>query len=257
MRAVNGLFAVFVIGQEGIEALTAGVAEKIISGHVFILAESSPGWERSVWYNTCMTEFDLRKPNPLLIVISGPSGVGKDSVVQRMKEREFPFHFVVTATTRERRANEVNGRDYFFVSKDEFARMIEENELIEYAIVYGDYKGIPKEQVRNAFASGQDVVMRVDVQGAETVRKLAPEALLIFITCESEEELETRLRERKTESADSLALRIATARKEFQRLEAFDYVIINPDFCLDETVNKVRAVITAEHLKVDHRKVSL
>ena len=204
-----------------------------------------------------MSEFNLPKPNPLLIVISGPSGVGKDSVVQRMKEREFPFHFVVTATTREKRPSEVNGRDYFFLSKDDFAQMIEANELIEYAIVYGDYKGIPKAQVRDAFASGQDVVMRIDVQGAETVRKLAPEALLIFITCENEEELEDRLRKRKTESADSLSLRIATARKELQRLEAFDYVIVNQDFHLDDTVEKVRAIIAAEHLKVHHRKVTL
>ncbi|MCQ3937652.1 MAG: guanylate kinase [Chloroflexi bacterium] len=202
-------------------------------------------------------EFNLRKPNPLLIVISGPSGVGKDTIVQRMKERGFPFHFVVTATTREKRPAEVHGRDYWFVSKDEFARMIEQNELIEYAIVYGDYKGIPKAQVREALASGKDVVMRLDVQGAETVRKLAPGALLIFITCETEEELERRLRLRKTESADSLALRIATARKELQRIEAFDYVIVNQDFHLDETVEKVRAIITAEHLKVAHRKVDL
>lgn len=192
-----------------------------------------------------------------MIVISGPSGVGKDSIVQRMKEREFPFHFVVTATTRARRENEVHGRDYWFVSKEEFARMIEENELIEYAIVYGDYKGIPKAQVREALDSGKDVVMRLDVQGAETVRKLAPEALLIFITCENEEELERRLRERKTESADSLALRIATARKEFQRLDAFDYVIVNQDFHLDDTVEKVRAIIAAEHLRVHQRKVNL
>ena len=201
--------------------------------------------------------FELRKPDPLLIVISGPSGVGKDSVVQRMIERGFPFHFVVTATTREKRANEVHGRDYWFLSIDEFAHMIEENELIEYAIVYGDYKGIPKAQVREALASGKDVIMRLDVQGAESVRKLAPEALLIFITCESEEELERRLRERKTETADSLSLRIATARKEFQRLDAFDYVIVNQDFHLDDTVDKVRAIISAEHLHVHHRKVNL
>jgi guanylate kinase len=201
--------------------------------------------------------FELRKPDPLLIVISGPSGAGKDTVVQRMKERGFPFHFVVTATTRERRANETHGVDYWFVSKSEFARMIEENELIEYAIVYGDYKGIPKAQVREALASGKDVVMRLDVQGAETVRKLAPEALLIFITCENEEELERRLRKRRTETADSLSLRIATARKEFQRLEAFDYAVVNRDFQLDDTVDKVRAIIAAEHLRVHHRKVEL
>jgi guanylate kinase len=203
------------------------------------------------------TTFELRKPEPLLIVISGPSGVGKDSVVQRMMERGMPFHFVVTATTREKREAEVHGKDYWFLFKDEFARMIEHNELIEYAIVYGDYKGIPKAQVREALESGKDVVMRLDVQGAETVRKLAPEALLIFITCESEDELERRLRERKTETADSLSLRIATARKELQRIEAFDYVIVNHDFHLDDTVNKVRAIIDAEHLKVQHRKVTL
>lgn len=201
--------------------------------------------------------FELRKPHPLLIVISGPSGVGKDSIVQRMMERSFPLHFVVTATTREKRENETHGRDYLFVSKDEFARMIEENELIEYAIVYGDYKGIPKAQVREALASGKDVVMRLDVQGAESVRRLAPEALLIFITCESEDELERRLRERKTETADSLSLRIATARKELQRIEAFDYVIVNHDFHLDDTVGKVRAIITSEHLRVHHRQVTL
>ena len=135
--------------------------------------------------------------------------------------------------------------------------MIDENELIEYAVVYGDYKGIPKWEVRDALASGKDVVMRIDVQGAETVRKLVPEALLIFITCESEEELERRLRERKTESLDSLSLRIATARKELQRIQSFDYVIVNRDFHLDDTVNKVRAIIDAEHLRVHHRKVEL
>ena len=164
-------------------------------------------------------DFNLVHSKPLLIVISGPSGAGKDTILQRMKERELPFHFVVTATTRPRRENEIDGRDYFFVSKDEFARMIDEDELIEYAIVYGDYKGIPKQQVRDALASGKDVIMRIDVQGAETVRKLAPEAVLIFITVDSEEELLTRLRERKTETADALKLRMATARKELQRVE--------------------------------------
>ena len=177
--------------------------------------------------------------------------------MQRMQERGLPFHFVVTATTREKRANETHGKDYFFVTKDEFAHMIDADELIEHAIVYGDYKGIPKQQVREALASGKDVVMRVDVQGAESVRKLAPEALLIFITCEGEEELERRLRLRKTETADALALRIATARKELQRIGEFDYVIINSDFHLDDTVENVGSIISAEHLKVKPRKVDL
>jgi guanylate kinase len=201
-------------------------------------------------------DFNLVNPKPLLIVISGPSGAGKDTILQRMKERELPFHFVVTATTRPRRENEVHGRDYFFVSKEEFAHMIDQDELIEYAIVYGDYKGIPKQQVRDALASGKDVVMRIDVQGAETVRKLAPEAMLIFITVDSEEELLTRLRERKTETADALMLRMATARKELQRVGAFDYVVLNRDFHLDDTVDTIRAIIQAEHHRVNPRMVS-
>jgi len=203
------------------------------------------------------SEFDIPKTTPLLIVISGPSGSGKDTVMQRMKERGMPFHFVVTATTRPKRANEIQGRDYWFVSKEEFARMIEENELIEYAIVYGDYKGIPKDQVRQALASGRNVVLRIDVQGAETVRKLAPEALMIFLTTENEVELERRLRDRKTETNDSLALRIATARKELQRLEAFDYVVVNRDSHLDETVDTIRSIIEAEQHRVRQRKVPL
>jgi guanylate kinase len=215
-----------------------------------------------VWYNLPMTpytdsEYNIHHPVPLLIVISGPSGAGKDTVMQRMKERGLPFHFVVTATTRPQRENEIHGRDYFFVSKEEFARMIDEDDLIEHAMVYGDYKGIPKKQVREALTSGMDVVMRIDVQGAETVRRLAPDALMIFITTESEQDLVHRLETRKTETADSLALRIATARKELKRVEAFDYLIVNREYHLDETVDTIRSIIDAEHHRVKPRKVEL
>ncbi len=203
------------------------------------------------------SEFNLYKPQPLLIVISGPSGVGKDSVVQCLKSRGLPVHFVVTATTRPRRENEVQGEDYFFVTKEEFARMIEDEELIEYAIVYNDYKGIPKQQVRDALASGKDVVMRLDVQGAESIRKLAPEAVLVFLTTQSEDELVQRLKARRTETADELALRIATARKELKRASEFDYVVVNADGHLDETVDTVVALLRAEHHRVNPRKVSL
>jgi guanylate kinase len=203
------------------------------------------------------SEFDLYHPQPLLVVISGPSGVGKDSVVQAMKENGQPFHFVVTATTRPRRAEEVHGKDYFFVSKEEFAHMIEQDELIEYAIVYGDYKGIPKQQVREALASGRDVVMRLDVQGAATVRKLASEAVLIFLTTQNEEELVERLKSRKTDTAEDLSLRIATARQELKRAAEFDYVVVNADSHLKQTVETIIAIIDAEHHRVNPRKVSL
>ncbi len=194
---------------------------------------------------------------PLLIVISGPSGVGKDTVLQRMKERNTPIHFVVTATTRPARPGEVDGRDYLFVSNDEFAELIETGELLEYAIVYNDYKGIPKQQVREALATGKDVVLRLDVQGAQTVRALAPDALLIFLTTASEAELEERLRERKTETPEGLNLRIATARQEMRRIGEFDYVVVNPDYQLDQTVDTLLAIIEAEHCRVKPRRVSL
>ena len=202
-------------------------------------------------------EFDVLHPQPLLIGVYGPSGVGKDTVLQRMKERELPFHFVVTATTRPRRANEVHGQDYFFLSKEEFARMIDEDELLEYAIVYNDYKGIPKQQVREALASGKDVIMRIDVQGAATIRKLAPDAILVFLTTENANELVHRLETRKSETAESLSLRIATARQELKRVDEFDYVVINHEFFLDDTVDTIRAIISAEHHRVSQRNVSL
>jgi guanylate kinase len=196
-------------------------------------------------------------PEPLLIVLSGPSGVGKDAVLLRMKERNLPFYFVVTATTRARRPNEVEGIDYFFVSHDEFARMIEADELLEYAYVYNDYKGIPKAQVRQALASGQDVIMRLDVQGAATIRKLCPGALLIFLTTQNEGELVHRLKTRSTESPDELSLRIAMARQELKRIQDFDYILVNREHQLDDTVDKILAIVQAEHHRVHPRKVTL
>ncbi len=207
---------------------------------------------------THTSEFNILNPEPLLIVISGPSGVGKDTVLHLMEERGNQlFHFVVTATTRPIREGEVHGKDYFFVSSDEFAHMIEENDLLEYAIVYNDYKGIPKQQVRDALASGKDVIMRLDVQGAATVRKMAPEVVLIFLTTESEEELVSRLKARKTETAEGLNLRIATARQEMKRAAEFDYVVINKDDHLNEAVDTIQAIIHAEHHRTNPRKVSL
>lgn len=194
---------------------------------------------------------------PLLIVISGPSGVGKDTLVQRMEELGCPFHFVVTVTDRPPRSHEVDGEDYFFVSTDEFERMIEQDELLEHAVVYGQHKGVPKQQVREAMASGKDVVMRVDVQGAATIRHIVPEAVLVFLTASSERELEQRLRDRGGDSLEQVERRIATARQEMKQLPAFDYVVVNRDEELDKAVRDVLAIIRAEHRRVDQREVNL
>jgi guanylate kinase len=201
--------------------------------------------------------FDLYHPQSLLVVISGPSGVGKDVTLQMMKQRNFPLHFVVTATSRPPRLGEQDGVDYFFVSPQRFEEMISNNELIEYATVYGQYKGIPRFQVRQAFNSGRDVILRIDVQGAASIRKLYPDAVLIFLLPGNEEEWLCHLRERKTETPKSLAVRVATAREELKRLGEFDYVVVNTHGSLDKTVDTIAAIITAEHHRVSHRKVEL
>jgi len=206
-----------------------------------------------------MIEIDMKKPQrtPLLIVISGPSGIGKDTVVDGLKARNLPFHFVITATTRAPRDYEVPGVDYFFYSPEEFEKMIAEDELLEHAWVYSAYKGVPKSQVREALESGEDVVMRLDVQGAQTVRKLCPEAILVFLTANTKEEWLYRLRERRSETDEELQLRIDTARAEFETLDIFDYIVVNEQDKLDDTLDVIESIISAEHHRVHPRKVSL
>jgi guanylate kinase len=201
--------------------------------------------------------FDLYHPQPLLIVISGPSGVGKDAVVRTLQRRQASLHFVVTATSRAMRETEVNGVDYLFISEEQFKNMIARDELMEYAIVYDQYKGIPKSQVRDAMASGKDVIMRIDVQGAATIRKLCPEAVLIFLIPANQDEWIQRLKERRTESAESLRVRIQTAQQELTHMGEFDYVVVNAQNCLDEAVDAIEAIIDAEHHRVNPRKLCL
>lgn len=198
-----------------------------------------------------------RQQQPLLIVISGPSGVGKDTVVHRMRERRLPFRFVVTATSRPRRDDEVDGVDYLFLTHEEFEGMAARGEFLEHALVYGQFKGIPRRHVREALTTGQDVVFRIDVQGAETVRRLCPEALLIFLATRDEEELARRLRKRRTESAEALELRLAAARQEYQKVGLFDYVVVNGDDELDRAVDTIEAIIRAEHHRTRPRRVTL
>jgi guanylate kinase len=197
------------------------------------------------------------KSNPLLVVLSGPSGAGKDTVLAGLMKCDHPFHFVVTVNTRPKRPDEIEGVDYYFITKEHFAEMINRDELLEHAVVYGDYKGIPKQQVRDALTSGKDVLMRLDVQGADTVHRLVPEAVMIFLTAPSEEELIARLQARETEPPDQLHLRMATSRQEMKRMSEFDYVVVNREACADQAVKDVMAIIRAEHCRVQQRVVNL
>lgn len=196
--------------------------------------------------------------HPKLIVISGPSGVGKDTIARSLIDTDPDrYYFVVTATTRPPRDGEVHGVDYFFFSNDEFAEMIENNELLEYAVVYNDYKGIPKQQIRDALGSGRDVIMRVDVQGAATIRKIIPNAISVFLTTETEEELVRRLIERKSETAEGLKLRIAAARQEMKRLQEFDYWVVNAEGRQERAVREILSIIEAAHCLVNQEPIRL
>jgi guanylate kinase len=183
--------------------------------------------------------------------------VGKDAVVQALQRRRPATHFVVTATTRAQRPGEAHGVDYLFVSREEFASMVTRGELLEHALVYGDYKGIPKAQVRDALAAGTDVVLRLDVQGAATMRRLLPSAVFVFLAAESEAALVARLVSRKTEPADKLLLRVATAREETRRLSEFDYSVVNAQGQLERAVDDLCAIIDAERLRVSRAPVEL
>ncbi|KAL8218262.1 hypothetical protein R6Q57_021635 [Mikania cordata] len=196
------------------------------------------------------------KPRPMVIVISGPSGVGKDCLIKCLREARENIHFVVTATSRPMRPGEVHGKDYFFVSKDEFLRMVDNDELLEYALVYGEYKGIPKQQIRDYMAKGYDIVLRVDIQGASTLRKiLGDSAVFVFLVAESESELVMRLIDRRTESKEALLVRVATAREELKQMKNFDYVVVNAEGKLDSCVKMVESIIDAEKAKVVQRRV--
>lgn len=199
--------------------------------------------------------FDIFHPQPLLIVISGTSGVGKDAVIKGLKRRNLPLHFVVTATSRKPRAEEVEGKDYFFYSAEEFQERIDRGEFIEHALVYEELKGIPRWQINDALMSGKDVVVKVDVQGAATLRNLYPQALLIFIIPHTVDEWVGRLKRRNTETTETLAVRVETAKREVTQINMFDYIVVNADGQLEKAVDDIIDIINAEHHSVQHRKI--
>ncbi len=183
---------------------------------------------------------------PLLVVISGPSGVGKDALLAALKARGRPYHFAITATTRPRRGDEMDGRDYYFVTPDRFEEMAAGGELLEHALVYGHRYGVPKAPVREALASGRDVLLRTDVQGAATIKGAVPQAVTIFLAPASLSELEERLRRRATDSEDTLRLRLGVARREMDAAGHFDHVVVNAEGRLEEAADRVERIIATE-----------
>lgn len=194
---------------------------------------------------------------PLLIVLSGPSGVGKDAVLQRMRELGKPFHYTVTATTRPIRSGEIDGVDYVFVDREQFQSMIVNKQLLEYAEVYGNWYGVPSEPVKDALGKGKDVILKIDVQGAENIRKKTTEAVYVFLAPPSLQELERRLRERMTDSEEALTRRLKTASGEMQDARKFDHVVVNRNERIDDAVADIMGIVEQEQSKKQRTGVRL
>lgn len=232
------------------EVAKAGTAEEVTIAALDRLIESEGPVPE-------IAEYVTRPAPPVLVVLTGPSGVGKDVTLQRMQALGMPFHYVVTVTTRAVRPGEIDGVHYFFKSREEYRQMLEKHELIENAEVYGNYYGIPRSQVIVPLQQGRDVIMKPDVQGARRIRQLEPDAIFIFLAPPSMEELARRLYHRKTEDLEELSRRLTVARQEMQAISDFDYVVVNHHRRLDETVDAIQTIIAAEKKRVHPRRIRL
>jgi guanylate kinase len=192
--------------------------------------------------------------SPLLVVLSGPSGVGKTTLTKALLEQGWPGHVMVTVTTRRPRAGEIDGLHYHFRTPQEFQRMIERRELLEYAEVHGNWYGVPVGPVREQLAAGRDVILTIDPQGAQTIRGRTSGAVFIFLAPESPHELVERVKARGQDSAEQRTLRLLNAEREMAELPKYDYLIINRQDHLAEAVERLKAILLAEHSRVHPRR---
>ena len=194
---------------------------------------------------------------PLLIILSGLSGVGKDAVLAELRRDGPPLEIIVTMTTRAMRPGEREGVPYHFVTSERFMAMHNAGELLEWAEVYGNYYGNSRSEVKAALAAGKDVLLKVDVQGAATIKKLVPESIAIFLATPTLAMLEARLRSRGTESSADLDLRLKTAAGELEQLPQFDYLVMNNEGGIMKAAADVRAIITAEKCRIGRCRPAL
>lgn len=190
------------------------------------------------------------KKRGLLIVVSGPSGAGKDTVCNKLLEEEKNIWISVSMTSREPRKNEIEGKDYYFITKEEFEKRIDDEEFLEYAVVHSNqYYGTPKNKIEEKLSKGIDVILVIDIQGALKIKEQIEEALFIFIVPPSMEELKKRLIERNTETKEKILERFKTAYNEINEIKKYNYVVVNDR--VNNAVNKVKSIITAEKCRVD------
>jgi guanylate kinase len=192
-----------------------------------------------------------------LVIISGPSGVGKDAILEEMKRRTppHPRHYVITCTTRRRREGEIDEVSYLFLSPEDFGRLRDDDNLLEASEVHGNWYGTPRDQVQSALASGRDAILKIDVQGARKVRAKVPDALLIFVVPPSIEVLRERLVGRNTEASADLERRFRDASDELARQHEYDHVVINETGRLGRTAQAIDDIIAAEHERYPDRRL--
>lgn len=188
------------------------------------------------------------EPKPMLVIVSGPSGVGKDTILEALQRRSHrpPYHYVVTCTTRARRPGEIDGVSYKFMTVAEFLALRDSGELLEANEVHGNWYGTPRAGVREALARGQHAILKIDVQGAQVVKGCVPGALLIFVVPPSLETLFQHLKARRTESADELELRQRNAAVELARSQDYDHVVVNEEGKVDQTAKRIDEIISNE-----------
>lgn len=198
----------------------------------------------------------VEDPKPLILIISGLSGSGKDTVINRLEEiSTIDFHFVVTCNTRKKREGEIDGKDYHFISREQFLKMIENGEMLEHSVVYDDLKGVPRFEIEKAMEKGKDMILRLDYQGMRKVKAVYPQAISIFIIPPDAEEWIARLRARNTDSEESLQLRIQTAVEELKHIDSFDYIVINDE--VDHAAMDLLTILRAEHMRSSNRSVMI
>ncbi len=194
---------------------------------------------------------------PVLVILSGPSGVGKDTVIQQLRRRLPDMHYAVTATTRPARPGEIEGESYYFIGQNDYDLMLDRGDLLAPAEVHGYWYGAPTEKIRDALDSGEDVLLKIDVQGAMQVRRRFPQAVFIFLAPSSMHDLMARLRSRHTESPEECKRRVADAQFEMAQLPQYDYQVVNHDDDVAGAVESVACIITAERLRLHRQPIAL
>ena len=189
-------------------------------------------------------DIKIQRKNSKLFVISGPSGVGKDTILNQMKKIYPSNHYVVTVTTRKKRITEIDGKDYFFVTNKKFQDMIDSNEFLEWATVYNNNYGVPKNQVFLALSQNKNVIIKADIQGAKTIKNTIDDTTTIFINPPDISILADHLSSRMSESKESFRLRMETALLEIESQNEFDHVVNNPEGKIDQTLEKINAIIS-------------